>query len=664
MRKIFALVVVVGLAAFAGFRVVRWYAGGGKGDQPPGATSRPAGRPVGIAGGPYVHPSIIRPDDVESIGSIRTPQSVVFDTGTGKDVPTVTVQGRTLRGEVRTVEGVDVAVYCFDDVFLENAVEVRGKLPLAIVSKGTIRVYRRLSISGGGASGASGGAGVCGGHDGGAAGSAGQGPGGGASGRGAAGGSYGGAGTDGVEGKAGAAYGQSHIRRMVGGSGGGGGAAGGGAGGGVIQLSAAKSIEIAPAGSIVADGGAGVVSTSGSGGGGSGGAVLLSAPVIAVKGQIFVRGGNGAGGGQGPFGGAGGGGRIAVFYTQSFSGTLPVASHAATGGRTPGGRPAQARHGSVVPTDSLAWWTFERIHSGIQGSVAVDSMNRSHAILWNVEDSALVPGVCGRGLQLDGEQAYVEVYSRDPISRLGTGEMTIALWVRTEVLADKAVLVGKGMPMVEGGELLEQWRQAGYGKRFVIQKRGTQIVFAVEEISKQSQVAVAAEDVETGQWVHLAAVRDTKNRMLRLFVNGRQLAEGADQTGNVSNQLSLYIGAGEDGSVKNHGRAAIDDVRVFAAALDGDALTGLIRHAMVVGAAGFDPALSDVVIPRPNEPWLDPTLTAAEKRAIEALWRRGHEDKARQALERFRQRNEQRARNVLRLEEARLQRERAARERR
>jgi len=644
MRKTLTLVVVVALVAFAGALAVRWYAVDGK-DNSPAAASRPAGRGGDVTIKPYVHPSLVRPDDVESIGSIRTPQAVVFDTGTGKGVPTVTIQGRTLRGEARTIEGVDVAVYCFDDVFLENAIEVRGKRPLVIVSKDRIRVYRRLSVMGGRASGASAGAGVCGGHDGGAPGSAGRGPGAGASGRGAAGGSYGGAGADGAQGKAGVAYGRSHIRRMVGGSGGGGGGGAGGAGGGAIQLSAATAIEIAPGGSIVADGGAGAASPSGSGGGGSGGAVLLSAPRIDLRGQVSVRGGDGGGGGQGRSGGAGGGGRIAVFYTQSFTGTLPVASQAAAGGRTHNERHGQAHHGSVVPTVSLAWWSFDQIHSSAQGRAAVDSMNRSHAILWHVEDSALVPGVCGRALQLDGEQACVEVYSRDPISRLGAGEMTVALWVKTEVLADNAVLVGKGMPMVEGGEMLVQWHRAGYGKRFVIQKRGAQIVFAMEEISKQSQVAVAAEDVETGQWVHLAAVRDTKNRMLRLFVNGRKLAEGADRTGNVSNQFSLYFGAGEDGSVKNHGRVAIDDVRVFAAALDGDALTGLIHHAIVGGAAGFDPALSDVVLPHPAEPWLDPTLTIAESRMIEALWDRGQQDRARQMVERIRQRN---LRNALR----------------
>jgi len=187
MRKTLILVVVVGLLAFAGSWAVRKYwpaspADDGSSD----VTSKPVSRPVVVELKPYVHPSVIRPEDVASIGSIKTPESVVFDTGRDADPPTVTIQGRTLRGQVRTVEGVDVAVYCFDDVFLENAIEVRGSRALAIVSKGRIRVYRRLSVSGQAARGASGGSGVCGGHAGGAGGSAGLGPGGGAAGRGAA----------------------------------------------------------------------------------------------------------------------------------------------------------------------------------------------------------------------------------------------------------------------------------------------------------------------------------------------------------------------------------------------------------------------------------------------------------------------------------------------
>jgi len=423
---------------------------------------------------------------------------------------------------------------------------------------------------------------------------------------------------------------------MLGGSGGGGGAAGGGAGGGVIQLSAAESIEIAPSGSILADGGPGAAS----GGGGSGGAILLSAPEISIKGQLSVRGGRGGGGGKSRSGGGGGGGRIALFFTQSFSGVLPEASKHAAGGQTAGERGGKGQAGTVIPMPSLAWWRLDAVASGGQGKVVADSMGQSHAMLWHLDEKALVPGVAGRGLQFDGEMGYLEVYGgRDPLSGLGRGEMTLAMWVKTEVLADKAVVIGKGMPMVPGGELLEKWRRAGYGKRFAVQKRGEQIVFAVEDGSRQSQVAVAADQVETGQWVHLAAVRRAEPKQLALFVNGQELAESADSTADVSTRFNLYIGAGEDGAVKNHGRVAIDDVRIFATALDGDTLSGLIDHAATAGhgqAAGA--SVSEVPVPVQDEPWNDPDITTNDRKAIEREWRKGNRDKAWQLLAKARQR--------------------------
>ena len=607
MKKIVIIVVVAGLAAFAVSLGVRWYR---HKNPPTSARTKPTKGKTLAKKSSRSNESILQPADFFAIGSIETAHRVVFDTGDLKRVPMATIGPNTLRGDVRKINGVPVAVFCFSNVYLDRPVRTTGMLPLAIVSKGSIVIKTRMTVSGSPAAAAAGGTGVCGGHSGGSAEADGHGPGGGRGGRGAGGGSYGGRGGDGNKADATSTYGLSPIFRMEGGSGGGGGLAGGGAGGGAIQLAAGKAIEISSAGSILADGGAGTAGKDAAGGGGSGGAILLTAPEITIHGVLSARGGRGGQGG----GGGGGGGRIALYFARSFAGNLPSPTRHAAGGQAEQ-KQWNGQAGTTLPMPALAWWTFDEIRPGARGKVAVDSMGQSHAILWNMDDSALVPGVCGKGLQLDGEVAYVEVYSRDPILGLGRGSMTLALWVRTEVLADNAVLIGKGMPMVEGGQLLAQWVRAGYGKRFVIQKRRGRIVFAVEQGDTRSAVSVTAEEVQTGSWIHLAAVRDAEAKTLRIFVNGRKLAEAPDSTKDVSSHFSLHMGAGEDGAVKNFGRATIDDVRLFAEALGADALAGLIQHAAAGGGrvAAGGPAGSG----GPVDEWIDPSLSDKERKALE-----------------------------------------------
>ena len=655
MKRIVIIVMVVGLAAFTTSVAVRSC---GRDDRSNDTRKRPDAVGTRRQSPGQSNENILRPADFFAIGSIKAGQDVMFDTGGTKSVQTVTIGPNTLRGEVKKIGGVRVAVFCFNDVHLDRPVRVKGKLPLAVVSKGSIVIKTRISVSGAPAGGAAAGVGVCGGYDGGFGEGNGLGPGGGGAGRGAGGGSYGGRGGDGRMGKATATYGLSPIFRMQGGSGGGGGLGGGGAGGGAIQLAAGTAIEIGPAGSILADGGDGATHSGGGGGGGSGGGILLTAPQITIHGNLSARGGNGGhGGNRGA--GAGGGGRIAVYFAGSFTGNMPSPTR-----NTPGGkgqlRGWNGQAGTTVPLLGIAWWTFDEIRPGAKCRMAIDAVDKKnghHAMLWKLDELASVPGVCGNGLQLDGEAGYVEVFNRDPILRLGRGSMTLALWVKTEILAEKAVLVGKGMPMVEGGQLLAQWVRAGYGKRFVIQKRGDSIVFAVEAGAIRSAVSVRADQVETGSWVHLAAVRDAEAKMLSIFVNGQKLAEAPDSTGDVSSGFNLYLGAGEDGAVKNYARVTIDDVRVFTEALGGDALRGLIQHAAASG--GRIVAAGPAEPGEPLDDWIDPSLSDKERKALERV-----RDRNRRKAEADRRRAEilRRSRELAEARQKRLEDERRARE--
>lgn len=245
-------------------------------------------------------------------------------------------------------------------VFPGATIELRGSLPVSILSAGPVVVGGDVSADADGAQpGAAGGRG--GEHD-----EPGQGAGGGTGGQDDAhdgGGGGGGHGANGgrggcdAGGAGGNPYGSCEVIALSGGSGGGGGsdtdAGRGGGGAGALQIFSSTSIVVLAGGSISASGGRGGDALTGStvddggGGGGSGGTVLLEAPTVVVDGHVEAVGGDGGAGwddetetrsvggaggdgnpiegadgecGGGDIGGSGGGGSAGRIYIKTTSG--------------------------------------------------------------------------------------------------------------------------------------------------------------------------------------------------------------------------------------------------------------------------------------------------------------------------------------------------------
>ncbi len=271
----------------------------------------------------------LNPMDFDTLGA--WPGAVDFDTD-------ALTYNDTAGGVLHRQEGcaLPIAVFAFDgEATLEDAINVVGRRPIALLFQGGLTFSTTLDVSGlatalpEGARGES----VSGGFPGGfgrecAHSYDGAGPGGGggdngsATGSGTRGGGGGGFGGDGVSvpsgGEGGMAYGTWPT--LWGGSGAGGGGtfcsstsapgAGGGGGGGGVEIGALFEIAFVD-GSILSDGGDGAdaVGASGTGGGGSGGGIHVHAYSISMDADSLIQA---CGGDAGSDGGDGAGGRIRI----------------------------------------------------------------------------------------------------------------------------------------------------------------------------------------------------------------------------------------------------------------------------------------------------------------------------------------------------------------
>src|SRR3990170_462556 len=186
-----------------------------------------------------------------------------------------------------------------------------------------------------------------------------------------------GAGTGGIGGPT---YGDAGLPDLYLGSGGGGGgfqavvaSGSAGADGGGIILIMANSITVT--GGINSNGNAGSAdaNAAGEGGGGSGGSIKLMGKTLALGSSLVTASGGAGGALGGGVGGAGGAGRVAVFYTDSRTGTTSPGATETQSGIFPYG----LYHSAPIPTANAVGLDLLRWESNLPANTKVEFQTRS-----------------------------------------------------------------------------------------------------------------------------------------------------------------------------------------------------------------------------------------------------------------------------------------------
>lgn len=113
----------------------------------------------------------------------------------------------------------------------------------------------------------------------------------------------------------------------------------------------------------------------------------------------------------------------------------------------------------------------------------------------------------------------------------------------------------------------------GSGKRYELYRKDANFRFAIDDNVTKSEISIAATNFCTGNWVHIAAVRDTAANQIRLYADGVLKGTATDSTGSISQTEPLYLA---DGVFTN---GAIDDVRIYRYALTQEQITEIYNGA-------------------------------------------------------------------------------------
>lgn len=183
----------------------------------------------------------------------------------------------------------------------------------------------------------------------------------------------------------------------------------------------------------------------------------------------------------------------------------------------------------------------------------------------------LVDGKFGKALELDGKSGYLEVEETAELTFNEESSFTVEFWTKTT--HKPMFLQPLGLTGTYGATLPPRlWN--------IWLRENAAFFFALKE--PWSAMASQITEVNNGEWHHVAAVRDRKDKVMRLYLDGKLLVDDRDDSVNIdSGQGKFWIGLHRD----RFWPVAFDEFRIWGRALSDTE----IAEAMVSAIMAADP---------------------------------------------------------------------------
>lgn len=189
---------------------------------------------------------------------------------------------------------------------------------------------------------------------------------------------------------------------------------------------------------------------------------------------------------------------------------------------------------SAAEPELVLYWPF--IEG--EGVIVYDSSGyHNDGTLKNVSVLLRKEGPFNRAIDLSnsGPTGHIEVPDNLSIS-FDENPFSISFWMRASSVSDSSIYIfHKGsFNASEGTERNGKW--------FGLEMRGGSFRFSVDDNNTKSVVGSNTSLFVTGEWVHVAVVRDVYKGRLYLYRNGNVSGVVSDQTGNIRQDMPLRFG--------------------------------------------------------------------------------------------------------------------------
>lgn len=214
--------------------------------------------------------------------------------------------------------------------------------------------------------------------------------------------------------------------------------------------------------------------------------------------------------------------------------------------------------GSQTSPDAVGVWTLDEG----SGTAATDSAQGLVATL--APGATWISGRFGSGVKLDGASGYIGA----PIIDVPGSALTLSSWVNISDLQSDGdqTFISKATGTSE---------QAHYWTLgHVRTKRQDRLQFRLKAGKRTMTLVASSGNLPAGTWFHAAATYD--GTYMRLFLNGTEIGR-ARKSGAIATNASVPVDFGRSPDGSNYLTGAIDEVRIYARALDAEEIVGIMN---------------------------------------------------------------------------------------
>ncbi len=224
--------------------------------------------------------------------------------------------------------------------------------------------------------------------------------------------------------------------------------------------------------------------------------------------------------------------------------------------------------------DPVVYYTFDDL-----GAVVPDKSGHGHDGISHGGIKLTDPGYVGKCFAFNGTDSYVQ------LPRPVQDNFTLSAWIKTSVpgLA--------GTQAYEGSGII--WSDvAGVANDYVFAALGTKLSF----FCGNPDTSVNSNgDIVTGQWVHIAGVRDTKAKTISVYINGKlDNSVSHSNVASLNGNPNMAIGANTLDS--RYFTGLIDEVKIYDVALTAAEIQSSMRGPVLAG--NVSPADGATDVPR------------------------------------------------------------------
>ncbi|QDH80543.1 T9SS type A sorting domain-containing protein [Echinicola soli] len=165
-----------------------------------------------------------------------------------------------------------------------------------------------------------------------------------------------------------------------------------------------------------------------------------------------------------------------------------------------------------------------------------------------------------------------------------THSFAISMWLKSTDGSSQSYLIHKGTFSANEST-------GGTGQWYGIEIKDGDLRFAIDDNHDKTQLSTSASPIFTGEWVHLVAMRDTEEDVLRLYINGEEIKEVGDGTDLSIGQEEPII-LGNSNGFGTPFRGNIDEVRLYNKSLSAQEVLELY-HTLPTPMKAFSPSLGE-----------------------------------------------------------------------